>query len=151
MRRRSFFTQNQVPDSHAPVICTTCPLRWRFAASNPDLILRALRIRILSGCVRGFSCPKTGAWIVRTRHMHYVPAPLALRGFGSGFRLVRARRLRRRIYCLASSESCASVRSLRIRILSGCVRGFFMPKNGCVGSRIPATLSSNVLSITFLP
>ena len=38
--------------------------------------------------------------------MHYVPAPLALRGFGSGLIL----------------------RSLRIRILSGCVGGFFMPK-----------------------
>jgi len=39
---------------YAPVICTTCPLRWRSAASDPDLILRALRIRILSGCVGGF-------------------------------------------------------------------------------------------------
>ena len=43
---------------YAPVICTTCPLRWRSAASDPDLILRALRIRILSGCVRGFFMPK---------------------------------------------------------------------------------------------
>ena len=39
---------------------------------------------------RFFSCPKTGIWIVRTRHMHYVPAPLALRGFGSGFDSSRA-------------------------------------------------------------
>lgn len=31
--------------------------------------------------------PKTGTLVVRTRHMHRVPAPLALRGFGSGFRL----------------------------------------------------------------
>ena len=44
--------------SRVPVICTACPLRWRFAASNPDLILRELRIRILSGCVGGFSIPK---------------------------------------------------------------------------------------------
>ena len=121
------------------------------ARSESCASVRSLGILGFSGCVRGFSCPKTGTWIVRTRHMHYVPAPLALRGFGSGFRLVGARRLRRRIYCLARSESCASVRALRIRILSGCVRGFFMPKNGCVGSRIPATLSSNVLSITFPP
>ena len=62
-----------------------------------------------------------------------------------------ASRLRRRIYRLARSESCASVRALRIRILSGCVGGFSIPQNGCVGSRIPATLSSNVLSITFPP
>ena len=46
--------------NQAPVICTTCPLRWRSAASDPDLILRALRIRILSGCVRGFSVPENG-------------------------------------------------------------------------------------------
>lgn len=74
--------------------------------------------------------PKTGTLVVRTRHMHCVPAPLALRGFGPGFRLSRARRLRRRIYYLARSESCASVRELRIRILSGCVGGLFLPKNG---------------------
>ena len=61
-----------------------------------------------------------------TRHMHYVPAPLALRGFNPGF-----------------------ISSLGILGFSGCIRGFFMPKNGCVGSRIPATLSNNVLSITF--
>ena len=73
--------------------------------------------------------PKTGTWVVRTRHMHCVPAPLTLRGFGSGFRLSRARRPRRRIYYLARSESCASVRELRIPILSGCVGGFFVPKN----------------------
>ncbi len=67
--------------NQAPVICTTCPLRWRFAASDPD------------------------------------------------FRLSEVRRLRRRIYCLARSESCASVRSLGILDFSGCVGGFFMPKN----------------------
>ena len=61
LRRRSFFTQNQVDGQFAPVICTACPLRWRSAASDPDLILRALRIRILSSCVGGFSCPKTEA------------------------------------------------------------------------------------------
>ena len=80
LRRRSFFTQNRLPDTRAPVICTACPLRWRSAASDPDSASRA-------------------------------------------------RRLRRRIYYLARSESCASVRALRIRILSGCVGGFFMPKN----------------------
>ena len=74
--------------------------------------------------------------------MHCVPAPLTLRGFGSGFRLSRARRLRRRIYYLARSESCASVRALRIRILSGCVGGFSCPKTG-------AQASTNVLSVTF--
>ena len=46
--------------NQAPVMCTTCPLRWRSAASDPDLILRALRIRILSGCVGGFFIPKSG-------------------------------------------------------------------------------------------
>ena len=51
--------------------------------------------------------PKTGTWVVRTRHMHCVPAPLTLRGFGSGLIL----------------------RALRIPILSGCVGGFFVPKN----------------------
>lgn len=44
--------------NQAPVICTACPLRWRSVASDPDLILRALRIRILSGCVGGFFMPK---------------------------------------------------------------------------------------------
>lgn len=86
VRRRSFFTQNQVPDSHAPVISVS----------------------------------------------------LSFDGFNPGFRLVGARRLRRRIYCLARSESCASVRELRIRILSGCVRGFFMPKNGYLDSSHPS-------------
>ena len=47
---------------HAPVICTACPLRWRSAASDPDLILRSLRIRILSGCVGGFSMPQNGSF-----------------------------------------------------------------------------------------
>ena len=77
LRRRSFFTQNRLPDTRAPVICTACPLRWRSAASDPDSASRA-------------------------------------------------RRLRRRIYCLARSESCASVRSLGILGFSGCVGGFFV-------------------------
>ena len=64
--------------------------------------------------------PKTGTWVVRTRHMHCVPAPLALRGFGSGLIL----------------------RALRIRILSGCVGGFSCPKTG-------AQATTNVLSVTF--
>ena len=112
LRRRSFFTQNQVPDSHAPVISVS----------------------------------------------------LSFDGFNPGFRLVRARRLRRRIYCLARSESCASVRSLGILGFSGCVGGFFMPKNGYqLGTRhmhcVPAPLvtrpktaaqaTTNVLSVTF--
>ena len=98
-------------------------------AQNPD----PQRLR------KGFFYTRKQAFLLRTRtrHMHYVPAPLALRGFGSGFRLVGARRLRRRIYCLARSESCASVRELRIRILSGCVRGFFTPKNGYLDSSHP--------------
>lgn len=41
-----------------PVICTTCPLRWRSAASDPDLILRALGILDFSGCVGGLFLPK---------------------------------------------------------------------------------------------
>ena len=53
--------------------------------------------------------------------MHCVPAPLALRGFGSGLIL----------------------RALRIRILSGCVGGFSCPKTG-------AQASTNVLSVTFI-
>jgi len=88
LRRRSFFTQNRLPDTRAPVICTACPLRWRSAASDPDSASRA-------------------------------------------------RRLRRRIYYLARSESCASVRELRIRILSGCVRGFSMPKISYIDNQAP--------------
>ena len=47
--------------------------------------------------------PKTGTLVVRTRHMHCVPAPLALRGFGSGFDSSRAQnpdpqQLRRRFF-----------------------------------------------------
>lgn len=47
--------------------------------------------------------PKTGTLVVRTRHMHCVPAPLALRGFGPGFDSSRAQnpdpqRLRRRFF-----------------------------------------------------
>ena len=47
--------------------------------------------------------PETGTWIARTRHMHCVPAPLALRGFGPGFDSSRAQnpnpqRLRRRSF-----------------------------------------------------
>ena len=95
--------------------------------------------------------------------MHCVPAPLALRGFGSGFRLSRARRLRRRIYYLARSESCASVRSLGILSFSGCVGGLFYPKTGTWVARtrhmhyVPAPprpkartqATTNVLSVTF--
>ena len=55
---------------------------------------------------------------------------LSFDGFNPGFRLVRARRLRRMIYCLARSESCASVRSLGILGFSGCVGGLFLPKIG---------------------
>ena len=69
-------------------------------------------------------------------------ASLSFDGFNPGFRLVRARRLRRRIYYLARSESCASVRSLRILGFSGCVGGFSCPKTG-------AQASTNVLSVTF--
>lgn len=58
-----------------------------------------------------------------------IPVSLSFDGFNPGFRLVRARRLRRRIYYLARSESCASVRSLGILGFSGCVRGFSMPKS----------------------
>ena len=52
------------------------PLALRGFGSG--LILRSLRIRILSGCVGGLFYPKMGTWGVRARHMHYVPAPLAL-------------------------------------------------------------------------
>lgn len=64
-----------------------------------------------------------------------IPVSLSFDGFNPGFRLVRARRLRRRIYYLARSESCASVRELRIRILSGCVRGFSVPENRIISTR----------------
>ena len=57
--------------------CVPAPLALRGFGSG--FVLRSLRIRILSGCVGGFSCPKLGTWIVCTRHMHCVPAPLALR------------------------------------------------------------------------
>ena len=57
--------------------CVPAPLALRGFGSG--FVLRSLRIRILSGCVGGFSCPKLGTWIVCTRHMHCVPAPLVLR------------------------------------------------------------------------
>lgn len=66
-----------------------------------------------------------------------MPVSLSFDGFNPGFRLVRARRLRRRIYCLARSESCASVRSLGILGFSGCVRGFSMPKNSYLDNWAP--------------
>ena len=72
-----------------------------------------------------------------------IPVSLSFDGFNPGFRLSRARRLRRRIYCLARSESCASVRSLGILGFSGCVGGLFYPKTGLQAP-------TNVLSITFI-
>lgn len=51
------------------------PSHCRSTASTQDLYPRSLGILGFSGCVRGFLCPKSGTWVVRARHMHYVPAP----------------------------------------------------------------------------
>ncbi len=67
--------------------------------------------------------PKTGTLVVRTRHMHCVPAPLVLRGFGSGF----------------DSSRAQNPNPQRLR------RRFFMPKNGYLGSFAPVICTTCLL------
>lgn len=110
-----------------------------FDGFNPGFISSLARNPGFQRLRRRSFLPKNGYPIVM--HPSY-PSHCRSTASDPDFRLSRGRRLRRRIYCLARSESCASVREFRIRILSGCVRGFACPRTG-------AQAPTNVLSVTF--